>query len=468
MLKFYNTPKRKLEDFKPIKDGEVTLYTCGPTVYSEPTIGNWTAYIYWDILVRTLEANNYKVTRTMNITDVGHLVSDEDDGEDKLEKGARREGKTAWQVADYYTDSFIKGIISLNLIKPTNLSRATDFIDQQIAIINNLSSKGFTYETSDGIYFDTSKFPKYSDFAHLNLDELKAGARVHFNPEKRNISDFALWKWSPENTKRDMEWDYLGKKGFPGWHLECSAIALNTLGDSIDIHTGGIDHIPVHHTDEIAQSECHTGKTFANYWLHCNHLTVEGKKISKSLGNGYTLKDLEEKGYSPLVYKMLTLQSHYQSGGDFSFTNLEASKKRLLHWRNIAAIRHQIKGQNEGDFPSLASKQLILEAINNNLDTPKTLSTIDQIFNEIDKKPISKINYSNLVDILEFIDQLLGLELLTTTPDISEEAKKLILIRRQAIDNKDWQKSDQIRDILLQENITLKDTIEKTIWSFRE
>ena len=288
MLKFYNTPKRKLEDFKPIKDGEVTLYTCGPTVYSEPTIGNWTAYIYWDILVRTLEANNYKVTRTMNITDVGHLVSDEDDGEDKLEKGARREGKTAWQVADYYTDSFIKGMISLNLIKPTNLSRATDFIDQQIAIINNLSSKGFTYETSDGIYFDTSKFPKYSDFAHLNLDELKAGARVHFNPEKRNISDFALWKWSPENTKRDMEWDYLGKKGFPGWHLECSAIALNTLGDSIDIHTGGIDHIPVHHTDEIAQSECYTGKTFANYWLHCNHLTVEGKKISKSLGNGYT------------------------------------------------------------------------------------------------------------------------------------------------------------------------------------
>ena len=236
MLKFYNTPNRKLEEFHPINPKNVKIYTCGPTVYASPHIGNWVAFIYWDILVRTLRLNGYNVTRTMNITDVGHLVSDEDDGEDKLEKGARREGKTAWEVAEFYTAEFLNGIRELNLIKPENLSKATDFISEQIKIIEELSKKGFTYETSDGIYFDTAKFPRYANFAHLDLDNLKAGARVNFNPEKRNLSDFALWKWSPEGQKRDMEWEFRGRMGFPGWHLECSAIAINTLGETIDIH----------------------------------------------------------------------------------------------------------------------------------------------------------------------------------------------------------------------------------------
>ncbi len=283
MLKFYNTPSRKIEEFKPLNPENVKVYTCGPTVYASPHIGNWVAFIYWDILVRTLQLNGYNVTRTMNITDVGHLVSDEDDGEDKLEKGARQEGKTVWEVAEFYTNEFLKGMRDLNLITPDNLSKATDFIPEQIEIIENLSKKGFTYKTSDGIYFDTAKFPKYADFAHLDLENLKAGARVNFNPEKKNLSDFALWKWSPKDKKRGMEWEYCGRMGFPGWHLECSAIAINTLGETIDIHTGGIDHIPVHHTDEIAQSETFTGKTFSNYWLHCNHMTSEGKKISKWL-----------------------------------------------------------------------------------------------------------------------------------------------------------------------------------------
>ena len=255
MIKFYNTPDRKIEEFIPQDPNNVKIYTCGPTVYAAPHIGNWAAFIYWDILVRTLQANGYTVRRTMNITDVGHLVSDEDEGEDKLEKGARKEGKTAWDIAEFYTNDFIQGIKKLNLIQPNSLSRATDFIPEQIEIVKNLREKGLTYEISDGIYFDTSKYPKYAEFAHLNLDELKAGARVNFNPEKRNISDFALWKWTPEGQSRDMQWDFEGKMGFPGWHLECSAIALSTLGDTLDIHTGGIDHILVHHTDEIAQSE---------------------------------------------------------------------------------------------------------------------------------------------------------------------------------------------------------------------
>ena len=348
MLKFYNTPHRKIETFQPIDPQNVKIYTCGPTVYAEPHIGNWAAFIYWDILVRVLRANGYNVERTMNITDVGHLVSDEDSGEDKLEKGARREGKTAWEVANFYTGKFKQGLKDLNLIVPDHLARATDFIQEQTDIINDLTIKSYTYETSDGIYFDTAKFPRYADFAKLDLKGLKSGARVNFNPEKKNISDFALWKWSinENGKKRDMEWKYRDRMGFPGWHLECSAIALNTLGDTIDIHTGGIDHIPVHHTDEIAQSESYTGKEFANYWLHANHIHSEGQKISKSLGNGFTLSELKDKGFSPLDFKMLVLQSHYQTESDFNFDSLQAAKNRLKNWKNIAAVRWQITNQN--------------------------------------------------------------------------------------------------------------------------
>ncbi|MDO4871964.1 MAG: cysteine--tRNA ligase [bacterium] len=466
MLKIYNTPNRKIEEFKPLDAQNVKIYTCGPTVYATPHIGNWAAFIYWDILVRTLEANGFGVNRTMNITDVGHLVSDEDEGEDKLEKGARREGKTAWQVAEFYTAEFLSGFSKLNLIQPQHISKATDFIEEQIAIIEELSKKGLTYETSDGIYFDTAKFPRYADFAHLDLEKLKAGARVNFNPEKRNLADFALWKWSPEGKKRDMEWMYRGKAGFPGWHLECSAIAINTLGATLDIHTGGIDHIPVHHTDEIAQSESFTGEKFSNYWLHANFLTSEGKKISKSLENGFTLADLEARGFSPLDFKMLILQSHYQSGGDFTFESLQAAQNRLKNWRNIAAIRWQIAGQNAGEIPSLASKKALLEIINHNLDTPKTLSKIDEIFTEISKTAPNKLSKTNLQNLLEFIDDLLGLDLLNSTPDISEEAKRQILERREARENKDWAQSDKIRDELLKAGIILRDTPAKTFWEY--
>ena len=466
MLKFYNTPSRKIEEFKPINPENVKVYTCGPTVYASPHIGNWVAFIYWDILVRTLQLNGYNVTRTMNITDVGHLVSDEDDGEDKLEKGARREGKTVWEIAEFYTNEFLKGMRDLNLITPENLSKATDFIPEQIAIIEDLSKKGFTYKTSDGIYFDTAKFPKYADFAHLDLENLKAGARVNFNPEKKNLSDFALWKWSPKDQKRGMEWEYCGRMGFPGWHLECSAIAINTLGETIDIHTGGIDHIPVHHTDEITQSETFTGKTFSNYWLHCNHMTSEGKKISKSLGNGFTLEQIISQGFSPMDFKMFVLQSQYRTESNFSFENLKSAQNRLKNWQNIASLRWQVKG-NDGTIPSLATKQIILEEVNNNLDTPKALAKIDEIFGEIIKANPEKLNYSNLLELIEFIDELLGLNLTTSTPDIPDEIKMKIIERNNARAEKNWAKSDEIRDELLSKNIILRDTPKKSFWEYQ-
>ena len=466
MLKFYNTPNRELEEFHPINPKNVKIYTCGPTVYASPHIGNWVAFIYWDILVRTLRLNGYNVTRTMNITDVGHLVSDEDDGEDKLEKGARREGKTAWEVAEFYTAEFLNGMRELNLVKPENLSKATDFIPEQIKIIEALSKKGFTYETSDGIYFDTAKFPRYANFAHLDLDNLKAGARVNFNPEKRNLSDFALWKWSPEDQKRDMEWEFRRRMGFPGWHLECSAIAINTLGETIDIHTGGIDHIPVHHTDEIAQSETFTGKTFSNYWLHCNHMKSEGQKISKSLGNGFNLEELKSHGFSPIDFKMFVLQSQYQTESNFNFESLQAAKNRLKNWQNVANMRWQIKG-SEGETPSLAAKNAILEEINENLDTPKALAKIDEVFSEIIKANPEKLNCQNLIELLEFIDDLLGLNLLGSTPDISDKIKQKIIERNVARAEKDWAKSDKIRDELLSKNIVLRDTPKKSFWEYR-
>ena len=458
MLKFYNTPNRELEEFHPINPENVKIYTCGPTVYASPHIGNWVAFIYWDILVRTLRLNGYNVTRTMNITDVGHLVSDEDDGEDKLEKGARREGKTAWEVAEFYTAEFLNGMRELNLVKPENLSKATDFIPEQIKIIEELSKKGFTY-------FDTAKFPRYANFAHLDLDNLKAGARVNFNPEKRNLSDFALWKWSPEDQKRDMEWEFYGRMGFPGWHLECSAIAINTLGETIDIHTGGIDHIPVHHTDEIAQSETFTGKTFSNYWLHCNHMKSEGQKISKSLGNGFNLEELKSRGFSPIDFKMFVLQSQYQTESNFNFESLQAAKNRLKNWQNIANMRWQIKG-SEGEISSLAAKNAILEEINENLDTPKALAKIDEVFSEIIKANPEKLNHQNLIELLEFIDDLLGLNLLGSTPDIPDEIKQKIIERNAARTEKDWVKSDKIRDELLSKNIVLRDTPKKSFWEY--
>lgn len=476
-LTFHNTLTKQLDVFTPLSDNTVTLYTCGPTVYNYLHIGNWAAYIYWDILVRTLNANGYIVERVMNITDVGHLTGDNegdaDTGEDKMQKGARREGKTAWEVAEFYGSDFLQGMLKLNLITPEHITKATTYIPQQLDLVRTLKQKGLTYQIDDGIYFDTAKFPAYADFAGLDLDAQKAGARVEFNSEKRNPSDFALWKFSPLGEQRDMEWetptDLLDdtsdttRMGFPGWHLECSAMAMSILGPHIDIHTGGIDHIPVHHTNEIAQSEAASGVKFANYWLHNNHLKANGTKISKSLGNGYTLGDLAERGYTPLDYRMFVLQSHYMSEGNFTFDNLTSAKSRLRHWRTVAALRHQIPEAGTLQFESAAVT--VLDALNTNLGTPTALQIVDEVFSKIEAAPY-ETGKQQLGDFLKAIDELLGLDLVGTTPDITHEQKALIKRREEARAAKDWTASDELRDELTSSGIMIRDTPHGTIWEY--
>jgi cysteinyl-tRNA synthetase len=476
-IKLHNTLTKKVEEFTSQKENLVTLYTCGPTVYNYLTVGNWFGYIMWDVLVRTLTVNCYTVNRVMNITDVGHLVSDADDGEDKLEKGAKRDGKTAWEVAEFYGNDFIDSMKKLNLIMPQHITKATEYIPEQLDLVKRLKDNGYTYQIDDGIYFDTSKFIAYPNFAGLNLAAQKAGARVEFNTEKRNASDFALWKFTPAGEKRDMEWqtpagltdENKERPGFPGWHLECSAMAMSILGDTLDIHAGGIDHIPVHHTNEIAQSESASGKQFSRFWIHNNHLKVNGTKISKSLGNGYTLADLEEKGYTPLDYRMFVLQGHYRNEGNFTFENLDSAKNRLKHWRAIAALRHQTHGKLHASHemdPSPAAIGAVREALSDDLNTPEALRIIDETFTHIESHSIERVNNHTLLEFLEAIDDMLGLQLIVTTPDITHDQKQLIIERERARDNKDWTKSDQLRDSLLGDGIVLRDTSTGTVWEY--
>jgi cysteinyl-tRNA synthetase len=483
-LVLHNTLTGKDDPFLPQEGNQVRLYTCGPTVYDYLHVGNWTAYIYWDVLVRVLLANSYNVTRVMNITDVGHLVSDEDSGEDKLEKGARREGKTAWEVAEFYNNDFLEGMKKLGLVTPQHIVKATDFISQQLDLIQTLRAKGYTYQIYDGIYFDTSKFPPYANFAHLDLNAQKAGARVEFNEEKRNSSDFALWKFTSINEKRDMEWETPNnlldmpsetpRMGFPGWHLECSAMAMSILGETLDIHTGGIDHIPVHHTNEIAQSEASSGKQFSRFWLHNNHLKVNGTKISKSLGNGYILQDLASKGYSPMDFRMFVLQGQYSNEGNFTFENLTGARNRLSHWKAVATLRHQIHitvdsgSDSEETVFLLATSGAIMEALNDNLNTPKALQIIDEAFARVDATDPSKIHQAAFIQLLEKIDETLGLNLLNSTPDVNDDLKQLILERVRIREDKNWQKSDELRDQLDAKGITVRDTKFGTIWSYKD
>ena len=447
-MKLYNTASRTIEEFTPQNPNEVKLYTCGPTVYSFAHIGNLTSYIYWDLLVRTLQQNGWGVKRVMNLTDVGHLVSDADDGEDKMEKGARREGLSVWDIAKKYSEAFLKDFRALSLVEPTKICPATEYIEQQEKLVDILDEKGFLYDTEDGLYFDTSKFDKYADFAHLDLDHLKAGARVEFSDEKRNASDFAVWKWIKEGEKHAMRWQYRGRWGYPGWHLECSSIAHEELGEPLDIHTGGVDHVMVHHTNEIAQSEAAFGKVFSRFWLHCNFITSDGEKISKSLGNGYTFTDLAEKGYTPIDFKMWVLQGHYQSERNFTFTDLYAAKQRLLNYRNFAALRHQAEGESMQDV-----REEILVNLNNNLNSAGAFAALD--------KAIS--GHVPNEDFVKFLDEAFGLDLIKTTPDISDEQKAKIDERKQAKEMKDYALADKLRDELSRDGIAILDGKE-TIW----
>lgn len=474
-MKFYNTLTRRQETLEPLSDRTVKLYTCGLTVYNQPHIGNWVGYIYWDVLVRLLRHEGYRVEHTQNITDVGHLASDDDYGEDKMEQGAKREGKTAWDVAEHYMNiAEHEAYELLKLRRPDHLVRATDYIQQQVAFAQELEAKGYTYLIpGDGLYFDTAQLNNYGQLARLDIDGLEAGARV-CTAGKRNITDFAIWKLSPTDRQRDMEWDSPWGKGFPGWHLECSTIARETLGDQIDIHAGGIDHIPVHHCNEIAQTESLTGKPFARLWLHNNHIKVDGRKMSKSLGNVITLHDVMEQGFEPMTFKMAVLAKHFQTEGNMTWDILEAADNRLHHWRAYAVLRHQThntlhdndKDAQEDSVSLLAASRALIERLGNNLDTPGALALIDESFARLDTAPLQCINRRSLLQFLETVDELLGLELLATTPDITDEMKHLLLQRERARDIKDWDASDDLRRQLQEKGIAVRDTPSGQIWHY--
>src|SRR4030042_227264 len=333
-LKLYNTLTRKKEEFKPIKKWQVGIYSCGPTVYWYQHIGNLRTYIFADVLKRVLKYNNYKVKQVMNITDVGHLTSDSDEGEDKIEKAAAKEGKTAEEIANYYWEIFRQDFKKLNIFEPNIWCKASEHIKEQIELIKKIEKKGFIYKTKDGIYFDTSKLKDYGKLAKLKIENLQAGKRVAIG-EKKNKTDFALWKFSEKPGERQQEWKSPWGIGFPGWHIECSAMSMKYFGETIDIHTGGEDHIPIHHTNEIAQSESATGKKFVNYWLHGAFLKLAGEKMSKSKGGLYTVSELEKQNFLPLVYRYLCLTAHYKTQLEFSLETLKNAQNSYDRLKNI-------------------------------------------------------------------------------------------------------------------------------------
>lgn len=450
-MKLFNSLGRELQIFKPLNDKQVLMYNCGPTVYDYQHIGNYSGYIYWDILARLITFKGYELKRVINITDVGHLVSDSDEGEDKLEKGAKREGKTARQVADFYTEDFKKSMDALGLLKPDQYANATDFIPQQQEIIETLLKKGFAYQTEQAIYFSVDKLSDYGKLTGQNLSDKEVGARseVVTDAAKKHPQDFALWFFTVGRFEdHEMHWPSPWGDGFPGWHIECSAIIHALLGDPIDIHTGGVDHIGTHHTNEIAQTEAAFDHPLSMFWLHNNHMMVEGQKISKSLGNGFTLVDLEKRGYSPMDFKMLVLQSHYRSQSNFTWEALEAAKKRLLNLYAWADLAHQ---QDKVDATSLKVED-ILAPLENDLHTSNVLVAIEA---QLEKAPTE--------DLLAAIDQLLGLDFSGRT-DIAEAEKELIKNREQARKNENWTESDRLRDELAQQNIGLNDTDRGTVW----
>jgi len=457
VLQIYNTLTRKKEIFTPLKNNLVGLYTCGPTVYHYAHIGNLRTYIFEDILKRVLLYNKFKVKHVMNITNVGHLTSDSDTGEDKMEKGAKREGKSVWQIADFYTKAFMEDIKKLNIIKANIFCKATDYIKEQIELITKLEKKGFTYIIEDGVYFDTSKLKDYGKLAKLDIEGLKAGTRVEFVKGKKNITDFALWKFSPKDKKRQMEWDSPCGKGFPGWHIECSAMSMKFLGETFDIHCGGIDHIPVHHTNEIAQSETATGKKFVNYWMHGEFLNLEKEKMAKSGENFITLSTLEKRDFDPLAYRFFCLSAHYRSSLNFSFEALESAKNGFEKLKNKIweikkekdKVKKEIKEKYQEEF---------LKLINNNLDMPGALALLWDLIKE------KEISGKSKLDLILDFDKIFGLNLKDIKEEkIPKEILNLVKQREKARQERNFAESDKLRKLIQEKGYTIEDTKGKPI-----
>ncbi len=448
-LFLFNTLGREKQIFKPIEEMKVGLYTCGPTVYDFQHIGNFRTFLFEDLLKRVLLYNGYDVTHIMNITDVGHLVSDSDEGEDKMEIGSARSGKTVWEIADHYTKFFMDDAALLNLIPPTHYTKATDYIREQIDLVKCLEEKGYIYITSDGVYFDTSKLNDYGKLAQLDIKGMQEGSRIEFSGEKKNKTDFALWKFSPKNSKRQMEWESPWGKGFPGWHLECSAMSRKHLGDTFDIHCGGIDHVPIHHTNEIAQSETCTGKKFVNYWLHGAFLEEEDGKMSKSKGEFLRLQKLIDKGYSPLDYRYMCLGTHYRKRLLFSWDILDQSRAAYTRLKNRIA---ELKIASETKQSVIVSetkqsqshKQNFLSRINDDLNMSEALAVMWEVLKD------DSLNIKNKFALLFDFDTVFGLSMdkpkEKTTEEIPEEIKKLVEQRNVAKKVKDFTLADELRN----------------------
>lgn len=458
-LKLYNTLTKTKEIFKPIDENEVRIYSCGPTVYKNATIGNIRTNIFQDVLRRVLRYNGYKIKHAMNITDVGHLVSDGDEGEDKMLKSAREEHKSPMEIAEYYTKLFFDDLKSLNIETPEIVCKATDHIQEMLEYVQKLVENGYAYETSTAIYFDVSKLDKYPVLTNLDVENQKAGARVEVDKEKKNPYDFALWIKAPENHL--MKWDSPWGLSYPGWHIECSAMSKKYLGDVFDIHTGGIDLIPTHHENEIAQSKGRCGKIPANYWMHGEYLLIDGGKMSKSLGNVYLVKDIKEKGYDPIVYKLFSYSCHYRNKLNFTWEGIDATAKSLERLRNSYKMHLEgndiITSEDKEKLTSLEEK--FHSAINDDLNMPLAMSFVWEA-SKFEKKS------KEVANILTKFDTVLGLkidELNNKKEEIPQEILDLVEQRKVARKNKDFAKSDELRDELIKRGYTVKDTKEEMI-----
>ena len=456
-LVLYNTLTKKKEEFRPINEEEVRIYSCGPTVYKDATIGNMRTNIFQDVLRRVLRYNNYKIKHAMNITDVGHLVSDGDEGEDKMLKSAREENKTPLEIAEHYTKLFFEDLKKLNVETPEIICKATDHIKEMLDFVTELLNKGYAYETSTAIYFDISKLDKYPVLSNLNLEEQMAGARVEVDSEKKNPYDFAVWIKAPENHL--MKWNSQFGPSYPGWHIECSAMSKKYLGEQFDIHTGGIDLIPTHHENEIAQSKGVCGKIPANYWLHGEYLLINGGKMSKSLGNVYLIKDIIEKGYDPIVYRLFSYSCHYRNKLNFTWEGIESTAKSLERLRN--GYKVHLNGKDEvKDEIIIQFEEKFHRAVNDDLNMPAAMGIVWEVIRNESKSP-------KLAKLLLKFDTVLGIKVDEETKgsdqeQIPEEIIKLVEEREEARKSKDWNKSDELRDLINSKGYDIKDTKQGT------
>ena len=448
-MKLYNSLSKEVEDFKPLTPGETTLYSCGPTVYQYAHIGNWRTFVLTDFIYRTLVLNGFEVNYIMNITDVGHLYDELSDRDDvnEFEREAEKEGKTAKEVTEFYTKDFIEKYKALNISEPRKFTKASEYIDAQINLIATLEERNFTYQTSDGIYFDTAKFKDYGNLSGLSIESVKEGARVDPNPEKKNPTDFALWKFSPQGPKRQQEWQSPWGIGFPGWHVECSAMSLSELGDTIDIHIGGEDLRMIHHQNEIAQSECATGKQFVKYWVHGAFLSVDAGKMSKSKGNFYTIEDITKKGFSAVDLRYFFMTAHYRTPLNFTWDALQSAHNSLKK------IYDMVGSYEQDPETEISEKYLKLfkDKINYDLNFPEALAVLWDLLKSGLKETI-KLN-----TILK-IDEVLGLDIQEHIGyEIPVEVENLAKMRMEYRKNGIWDKADVIRKQINELGYVLED-----------